>query len=76
MRTRYFFFVMQYEKEGGKWARVGRFTGRDDLKKPFSDKRIVAVEAKSTLREAQEYAATLNRTYKEAGCHYFSRFAA
>ena len=76
MRTRYFFFVMQYEKEGGRWAHVGRFAGSDNLKKPFSDKRLVAVMPKATLREAQEAAAMLNRGFKDAGCWYFDRFIA
>ena len=76
MRTRYFFFVMQYEKEGGRWAHVCRFSGSDNLKKPFSDKRLVAVMSKATLREAQEVAAMLNRGFKDAGCYYFDKFIA
>lgn len=76
MRTRYFFFVMQYEKDGGRWARVGRFSDSDNLRKPFSDKRLVAALAKPTLREAQEAAAMLNNLFKESGCHYFDKFIA
>lgn len=83
-RTRDFFFVMQYEKEEDgdrwRWAHVCVLSGSDNIRKLFSDKRLadglVAVMPKSTLREAQESSAMLNRGFKKSGCYYFDRFIA